>query len=361
MAAELSGKTFVFYGRLARITRREAVRRIEMRGAVVRRGLTQRGGMLVIGQGARLRLHDGGLARMLEKAGTLGFETLSERTFLALIGLDKNTETIEHAFSLDEAAARAGLEPSAAHALALFDVVVPRDGRVSFRDLIALKDAAKLLADGVALDAVIESFTTAQSGAREAEVPRLVRAADGSVKLRVGESLAEFDGQIQLPLPDAANPSVDDLFHAAEDAEEAGDFAHAERLYRRCVDRDPRDPSAPFNLANVLREKGKHGEARLFFQVALSIDPRFAEASYNLADLAEADGNETEAIAYLERAVEADSGYADAIYNLARLSFRAGAYREALGHWERYVAFDSESAWSKKAREGILLCRQQLA
>ena len=89
-------------------------------------------------------------------------------------------------------------------------------------------------------------------------------------------------------------------------------------------------------------------------------DPGFVEAWYNLADLAQAEGNDGEAARCLEAALAADGDYADALYNLARLKFQAGDYDEAQDFWRRYLRYDDTSAWSRKARDGLALCRHYL-
>ncbi len=355
---DLAGNTFVFFGRLAMVPRRELVARIEACGGTVRRGLTRRTHCLVIGHGAAQRLADGGLDRALEKAARFGVETMSERALLRRIGLEKPAKS-ERPFSLDEIAARAALDLEVVRLFALLDVIVPLDGACGFQDLVTARNAARLLGDGAAPDAVITGILAARARAGDAS-PRFTRAADGSVKLQVGEAVADLDGQLRLPFAETPGPSADDLFDAAEEAEEAGDLGTAATLYGRCMDRDPDDPSAPFNLANVLREQGKPGPARLHLNIALARDPGFAEAWYNLADLAEEADDAAMARDCLLRAVKIDEGYADALYNLASLEFRNGAFREALDHWERYLAFDRDSEWGKKAREGILLCRHHL-
>jgi Flp pilus assembly protein TadD len=56
-------------------------------------------------------------------------------------------------------------------------------------------------------------------------------------------------------LPDAH------LFDRAFAAEQLGDLAEAERLYRLLMKSDPTDASAPFNLGNMLRTAGRMVEA----------------------------------------------------------------------------------------------------
>jgi thioredoxin-like negative regulator of GroEL len=54
--------------------------------------------------------------------------------------------------------------------------------------------------------------------------------------------------------------NIDELFEQAQFAEEAGDIAEAERLYRVLMKSDPTDASAPFNLGNMLRADGRNVE-----------------------------------------------------------------------------------------------------
>jgi hypothetical protein len=51
------------------------------------------------------------------------------------------------------------------------------------------------------------------------------------------------------------------LFEQAQAAEETGNIAEAERLYRLLMKRDPTDAAAPFNLGNMLRSNGRRVEA----------------------------------------------------------------------------------------------------
>ena len=185
---------------------------------------------------------------------------------------------------------------------------------------------------------------------------KLVCDEQGQLARRIGDRFAELDGQLRLPLPNAGNPSVDELFEGAEEAEQQGDVAGAEALYRRCTSLDRSDPIAPFNLANVLREQGRLGEAKSYLQLAIAIDATFADAWYNLALLLEAEGRKELARAYLERAIAADPDYADPLFDLARLHFEAGELAAACRLWQRYLKLDPDSEWSRIARNGLMTC-----
>jgi tetratricopeptide (TPR) repeat protein len=244
----------------------------------------------------------------------------------------------------------------------LYDIVQPCGAECSFRDLIAAREVARLLGEGLGLADVVRSAERLGHAGEGDDQPlarlKLVCDASGQLARRIGAAFAELDGQLRLALPHADNPSVDEVFDAAEEAEQAGDLATAATMYRRCVSMDQRDPIAPFNLANVLREQGQHGQARLFLELALAIDPEFADAWYNLALLNEAAGDKLGARSCFERAIAADPDYADPVYNLAKLQFEMGCFAEASRMWQRYLALDPDSEWSRRARSGLHLCQR---
>src|SRR5262245_64514722 len=85
------------------------------------------------------------------------------------------------------------------------------------------------------------------------------------------------------PRPPEQSPDV--LIERAQLAENAGDIAEAERLYRVLMNCDPTDAASPFNLGNMFRATGRKIEAEAALRAAARADPTFAEAWYNLSDL----------------------------------------------------------------------------
>lgn len=362
---DFEGKVVAFVHRLEAVPRPVVTRELELRGAIVRRRLIRRVRIVAIGQGAVEMLADGRLGARLALATTLGATVLSEKALLRELGLLPPLPDEPSALSLDELADRARLDPASIRILSLFDLIQPRGERVGFRDLVTAREVARLLRENVPLaDIVASAGRMAQRTGGPISHPlarhKLVCDPDGHLVVRAGPGFADLDGQLRLPLPDAGNPTLDSLFEEAEEAEERGDLATAEGLYRRCIALDRGDPVAPFNLANVLRELGRPEEARVFFQRAVAIDPEFAEAWYNLAGLMEQAGQRELARELLRRAVAADPYYGDPLYNLALWHFQVGEYADAIVWWERYLDLDPDSDWSKKARQGLALCHQHL-
>jgi tetratricopeptide (TPR) repeat protein len=151
---------------------------------------------------------------------------------------------------------------------------------------------------------------------------------------------------------DGARDDPDELFDRAHSAEQIGDIAEADRLYRLPMKSDPTDASASFNLGNMLRAAD--------LRAATRADPAFAEAWYNLADLLDDQGRSEAAIECVRKAVVVAPGYIDAIFNLALLLQRKGAYGEAADYWRRYLANDRASEWAAPARRSLKFCEIQM-
>lgn len=362
---ELADKIVSVIGRFAAVPNQVIAAEVERRGGIMRRGLPPRTAIVAIGRRSLTQLADGRLQAKLARADQIGAVCLSENTLLrALALLPAPPAAGAGALPLDELPNRTGLDPASVRVLMLYDLIRPCAGACTFRDLIAAREVARLLGDGLGLTEIVRSAARlSRTDADDSPLARLklVRDDRGRLARRIGDAYADLDGQLRLSLPHADNPSVDEVFDAAEEAEQAGDLASAATLYRRCVSMDPHDPIAPFNLANVLREQGQAGQAKLFLEVALAIDPEFADAWYNLALLQEAAGGRRAAQTCLERAIAADPDYADPVYNLAKLHFERGCFPEARRLWQRYLTLDPDSDWSRRARCGLTLCQQSPA
>jgi tetratricopeptide (TPR) repeat protein len=361
---EFEGKVVALIGRFGILPRRAVAGEIRRRGGVSRRALTRRSALMVVGERAVQQLASGRLLEMIAQADQQGTACVSESSLLRGLGLIGPMAPEPPALSLEELPAKVRLAPELVRLLVLFDLIEPQDGAIGFRDLVTVREIARLLHEGVGLADILESI--GELGRRPSPTShplarhKLVSDPNGHLLLRLGERLAELDGQMRLPLPDADNPPADLLFEAAEEAEEREDWERAEELYRRCVGIERSDPIAPFNLANVLREQGREGEAKCFLQLALAIDPAFAEAWYNLACVIEKEGRPELARSYLRRAIDADPFYSDPMYNLAHAYFKAGDYANARDWWRHYLDLDSDSAWGRKAQRGLKLCQAYL-
>ena len=367
---DFSDKVITIVGRLAAVPGEQALRAVAAAGGVVRRGQPRHGGLLVIGRQAFRQLDRGGLRRRIRAADDAGARCISETMFLEALGLLERGPDAAGVVDVEQLPGKTGLDIDTLRLLILFDVIRPNGHQCCFRDLVAAREVARLLGEGISLGDVIEgasrlaaSRPQRSAGPFQQDQPlarlRLVSDQYGQIVHQIGSTLADLDGQMRLPLPDADNPSIDELFEAAEEAEWLGELPVATKLYQRCMRLDRKDPIASFNLANVLRESDDIEGAVFHLRIALGLDPHFADAWYNLALIMDGKGERRAAMEGFERAILADPDYADPIYNLAQLHFDDENFQDAEKLWTRYIVLDGDSEWSRRARYGIALCRRQ--
>jgi tetratricopeptide (TPR) repeat protein len=245
--------------------------------------------------------------------------------------------------------------------LAQLGLLDERGGCFGFRDLASARQIAKLLADGVRLSEIIRSVSEIRKWLPEAGLAnvRLHPGSHHSLEIEQAGGRTDQHGQFVFAVDQSQN-NPDDLFEQAQSAEEAGDIAEAERLYRILMKSDPTAVSAPFNLGNLLRASARNVEAEAALRAATRVDPTFADAWYNLSDLLDEQGRSEAAIECLHTVLRVAPDYADAMFNLALLFQRTNQYAEAANYWRRYLASDCQSEWAARARRSLKFCEMQI-
>ena len=345
-----------FLGRLEALPRGLASWAVRAAGGVVRLGLTRGVSVCIIGHAAPCDAS--WLDTRLGAALRSGAAVLSENQFLRRLDLMPPPKPDQRTFTAGDIISRSGISPGDLRLLIVFDIVEPSDqDGFGLRDYLLAKSVRKLLANGLTIAHVLRDLA-GERRSLDCLPPNLFGDEAGRVAVRLGEAVSEIGGQLRLPLPVGDDRSVDALFEQAQSAEDLGAWSEAERLYRRCIERDRKDSSAPFHLGNILCRLGRQREGRLWLQHAVGLDPAFAEAWYNLGLVAKAAGDMQGACRHFEQAIVADPVFADAMFNLAALRFAAGEHAAAEVLWRRYLEYDAQSIWAGRARRGLALCRQ---
>jgi tetratricopeptide (TPR) repeat protein len=350
-----------FTGRLASMKQEEAFELVRRQGGSPRRGLTKKTSVLVVGELGWPLLANGKPSRNLHLARSYGVAIASERQFLEWAGRAVPDDQVR-TYSGGQIASLSGLPSEVVVELTAFGVLDGRADRYSFRDLAAARQLAELFHSGVALSTITRSLHEIRKWLPDAALSnlKLFPASSDTILVEQLKGRTDMTGQFVLPV-DAAREDPEDLFEQAQEAEEAGDPETAERLYRRIMRIDPSDPTAAFNLGNLLRAAGQKIEAEAAYRAATKADPRFAEAWYNLASLLDDQGKADKAIDCLECALEIDPDYADAIFNLGLIHQRNDRHVDASICWRRYLALDQASDWASHARRALKYCEMQLA
>jgi tetratricopeptide (TPR) repeat protein len=341
--------------------RADAFALVRRHGGTPREGVTKKTRVLVVGELGWPLLDDGRPSNSLAQAKSYGIPIASERQFLEWAGKsapDEHPKT----YSAEQLAALSKLPAEVVDQLAMFGMIEARDGRYGFRDLAAARQVAGLLAAGTALSTITRSLNDIRKWLPDARLSNLRLFPEASDNILVEQMNGRTDrtGQFMLDVePPSDDP--DAIFAAAQSAEEAGDSGTAERLYRRLAQVDPSDPTAPFNLGNVLRANGRNLEAESAYRTAVKADPRFAPAWYNLADVLDDQQRIEAAVDCLERALAIDPNYADAMFNMGLFLQRLERHADAATWWRRYLALDNGSPWAARAKRALKYCEMHLA
>jgi tetratricopeptide (TPR) repeat protein len=346
-----------FTGRLACMTRAEAFEVVRQHGGTPSQTVTKRTKLLIVGELGWPLLDDGRPSNKLARASAYSVPVVSERRFLEWIG-KFIPDNANKAYSADQLAALSGLSGEKIQELAQLGLLDQRAGHFGFRDLAGARQIAKLLADGIRLSEIIRSVNEIRKWLPDTGLGSMRLRPGPSHSLEVEQAGGRTDnrGQFMLAVDDCRH-DPDDLFASAQAAEQAGDVAEAERLYRILMKSN--DPSAAFNLGNMLRAHGRNVEAEVALWAATRIDPAFAEAWYNLSDLLDEQGRSEVAIESLRKAVQVAPDDGDAMFNLALLLQRKNEYAEAADYWRRYLAIESRSEWATRARRSLKFCEIQ--
>ena len=351
-----AGATFGILGAPQAFPRRLAVREVERRGGIVRRGLTRQTSHVFFGR-KLLDRPDAAIEDLYDEARASGAELMSEAGFRLRLGALRKGDDAQ--LSRQSLLDQSRLPPRAFDLLVLFDAFEHDAEPFSFRDLILARKYAGLLQSGAAWGAIARSVHLV---GKVSSLTALSLHAEDEDRIyrREGEHLAKLDGQHFFALEETED-DADELFERAEAAEAEGAFTHAASLYSQYLSLEPADSVAAFNRANVLRKAGDAEEATHAYAQAIKRDPKFVEAWFNLGSLWKERGQPALARQHLERAIEIDPDYADPIYNLAALAFEAEDFSAARALWVRYVAIDPASAWGRRAARGIDLIDTMLA
>lgn len=362
LADPLTGQTLHLVGRLPGLTRRRLDQLVRARRARLAPRPGARVTTIAFGHSAASYALDDGRVRLppgLPATAAL----ISENVLRRQLGLLGPPPSVDRSLGRAEIERLAGLTPNLLACLVLFDVLEPVDERFAYRDLVAAREAARLLKRGVALGDVLDaSIALRRRGGHLAEA-RLTEGPSGELVREIAGQLAELSGQITMRLemhPERKARSIDDLLAEAEQAETGGDLATAESLYTTAMRADTADPVLPFNLGNVFQAQGRPTEAKVAWQIAAARDPAFAEAWYNLALAAEDEQQTDLAAAQYRRAVQARPDYADAQFNLALLLTKLDRCSEGLAAWERFLELEPSSRQKDTAQKAIALCRMKI-
>ena len=308
---QVEGAAFAIVGALEAFPRRLAARAIAAHGGSLQRSLSRKTKFAVLGRRMLNAWTAPKIAHRIEQARKAGAEPISEGAFLRLLGLAPQPEAARQilARKLSE---QSGLDADIFDRLRLFDAFEFAEEPFGFRDLVAAKQYARLIGDGLDWLGLVRAIRSGRAGSLGGSLAnvRLERSSWNDVLMRDGPALTELSGQHLLALPseDMRPPTIFSMTRRRRGSE---DWQRARALYAKAHAVEPSDPVIAFNLSHVLMELGEWQEARRYLTKVLALDPNYAEAWYNLASIARDQNDIDAARRYLSKAVAADPIYPD--------------------------------------------------
>lgn len=136
-----------------------------------------------------------------------------------------------------------------------------------------------------------------------------------------------------------------------------GDWAGADRAYRRVLERVPDEPDARQLLGALQLQRNDHQGAARQLRAVLQIDPAFPQAFTNLARATDLAGDEIAAMRLYRRAIRLDANLPEANLNLGALLMRQGNADESRRLSQRVLELSPAHGpvWSNlgEARVGV--------
>ena len=369
--APLVGQAVAITGRLASMTREEAIRHLVEGGACYAEDVDAATDLLVVGAGGAPLGADGRLTAKLRRAAEADHvEVVDEDELLARLGLTSGADRLYTAEQLgrilgvDRAEVRrwvrAGLLAPARelHRLQWFD----------FGQVATARALAQLRRDGVSparlrrsleqlgrwFDAPEKALAQLEALERSALV---VRTPEGQLAEPSGQLHMDFETATPPPLPRirAARPAPpDDPYEAALYHEDSGRLEAACDAYERALEGSTNRAEIAFNLGNARYLLGDLADAAGAFLRALEADPNFVEAWNNLGNVFDELDRPEEAVVAYRQALALAPNYADAHFNLGDTLAALGDAMGARRHWLAYLDEDPASETAAEVRSRLL-------
>ncbi len=366
----LRGQQVVFTGKLASMTRRQAVQLVRAHGGQWAASVTRGTSLLVIGQEGWPLREDGRLsnklrhARLLQRRGH-PLTVCTEEALLTRLGLEDASRGIAGLYSMPQLCRLVRVPRDRLRSWIKAGIVQPVKTEqgvdyFDFRQVSGAKTLCELTRTGVNTKRIQQSLHQLRRWLGEDRVPSVIEE-NGRLRVRLPEGqLAEPTGQLCFEFTEQANRPVLEAtfdpvtapqwYETGYEHESSGRLTEAAEAYRQALLLGGPDAGTCFNLANVLYALGQKAQALERFRQSIEIDRAFAEAWNNLGNLLAERKQHAEALAAYQNALGANPNYADAHYNLADLLEETGRRAEACAHWRAYLRHDPQSDWANYAR-----------
>ena len=158
-------------------------------------------------------------------------------------------------------------------------------------------------------------------------------------------------------MSESAALNISELLKTGIDRHQAGQTASAERIYRRILEADPRQPDALHLLGMIAYQAGDNGAAIELIERAIAVRPGVHQYHGSLGIALRAAGRTKEGETHLRRAIALKPGDAVAHYHLGNLLAAGGEIADAAVSFQQAVALMPDHVL---ARANLALAHRQL-
>lgn len=151
-----------------------------------------------------------------------------------------------------------------------------------------------------------------------------------------------------------------ELMTAGWQAQQAGDLAQAEQLYRQVLQHDAAHAEALYLLGTVLQTVGRLQEAVASYEKSLQVKPHQPEVYHNIGVACATVGDRDKAIAYYQYALQLKPEYGDAHYSLGIDLAALGRLDEAIASLEQAIRFNPSHRDAYECLKSLLAERDRL-
>jgi tetratricopeptide (TPR) repeat protein len=375
----LEGVEVAITGRLASMSREEAVEYIGGAGGSYAKVPTAGTAYLVFGQGGPPIGEDGQLtqnllrARELQRAGAL-IEILPESEWVARFGLAQHEQGLHRLYTIEQLSrildvTSREIRNWMRHGLITPSKVVKRLCFFEFSQVASARALAGLARSGVSLRRIRESLqrlsgwmqgrdcTPAHFESLERCDTLLVRLEDGRLAEPGGQLRLEFgedESSHEIATVHEASPADSrGWFEAGLDLDAHGQFEDAAAAYRRAATLEDPSPEVFFNLGNALYSLQDTKGAVMAFECATTADPEYVEAWNNLGNMQSELEDHIEAARAYRQAIQYSPYYADAHFNLADTLEDCSDLSGARRHYKKYLELDPNGPTASEVRERL--------
>lgn len=383
----IRGKAVAFVGKLASMSKREAVQWARRHGATVVEKPDAKADWIVVGEGELPGLAGDELDAWLEGPDRSAAAVMTETQFWEAVGVVELHQDIHRLYTPAMLAELVGVPLAVIRRWHRRGLIVPtREVRrlpyFDFQEVATARRLAELLAAGVsphALERKLGRLAKVLPGVERplAQLSVIVRGKE--ILLRQGDGLIEPGGQLRFDfeaaetegepaptpveietpavlsmrrpgIPEAPPPTPEQMCEAAADLEEQGRLDEAIEMYRAAMAAEGPGAETCFHLAELLYRTGDLPGARERYYMAIELDEDYVEARANLGCVLAQTGQRELAIAAFEGALRYHPDYADVHYHFARTLDEMGRPEAAAEHWRMFLELAFDSPWADEAR-----------